>query len=118
MRTDASIAMTAAFIVGAVAVGIGYHVAYAQTEKVQVCTVDSKERAYVKDGDGIKPVSRVFTDCGVFDVKDDPLRGQWNSADTYGALKEGGTYELTTFGWRNGFLSWFPNITKAEEANQ
>jgi hypothetical protein len=74
------------------------------------CLVDMKER--VIDGEG-ESVYRVYSDCGVFEVKDDLLHGAFNSADTYGSIHEGETYDFEAYGWRNGFLSLFPNIVKA-----
>ncbi|MFV0432848.1 MAG: hypothetical protein ACK5LO_02525 [Leucobacter sp.] len=75
------------------------------------CTVEEKDRAIDAEG---SPSYRVYTDCGVFKVADNLFEGQFNSADTYAQLKVGKTYDLETIGWRNGFLSMFPNIVSAE----
>ncbi len=56
---------------------------------------------------------RVFSSCGVFGVQDDPFIGQWNSADTFGSISVGKTYDFEAYGFRNGFLSTFPNIKTA-----
>lgn len=76
------------------------------------CTVTNKDHAIDKDGN---PVYRIYSDCGVFNVEDAALVGQFNSADTYASIQVGHTYEFTTYGYRNGFFSMFPNITKAVE---
>lgn len=89
---------------------------------IEGCTVDSKDRGttVTSDGDGNVTSTtnyRVYTDCGVFVVEDNFFLGKFNSADTYGSLSEGETYDLEVVGWRNGFLSWFPNILSAKEAS-
>ena len=84
----------------------------APTSPDRPCTVDEKDHSINKDGDG---VYRVYTDCGVFNVEDAPFLGQFNSADTYARIKVGKTYEFVTYGYRNGLMSMFPNITKATE---
>lgn len=78
------------------------------------CTVNDKTAAR-KDA---TTEYRVYTSCGVFSVSDDPFLGQWNSADTYGSIQVGKTYNLEAYGWRNGFFSIFPNIKKATEVTQ
>ena len=75
------------------------------------CTVEDKDRTTTSDGSSSQ---RVYTSCGVFEVADDLIEGQWNSADLYSSIEIGAAYDLETIGWRNGFLSIFPNITKAE----
>lgn len=87
---------------------------------IQGCTVDSKDRGVTvtSDGEGnttSKTDYRVYTDCGVFQVEDNFFLGKFNSADTYGSLKEDHTYDLEVIGFRNGFFSWFPNILSAVE---
>lgn len=62
---------------------------------------------------------RVYTSNGVYVVEDYwPMVGlndgsRFNSADFYQAIKPGTVYKITAYGWRNGFFSWFPNITEA-----
>jgi hypothetical protein len=84
----------------------------APTSPTTTCTVDDKDRSSSTDG---KSVFRVYTDCGIFNVEDAAFLGQWNSADTYAQIKVGKTYQFTTYGYRNGFLSQYPNITEAVE---
>jgi len=78
------------------------------------CTVNQKEAIAQKSGTDY----RVFSDCGVFGVQDDIALGQWNSADTYGSIEVGKTYDFEAYGWRNGFFSTFPNITAATEVSK
>lgn len=80
-----------------------------------VCTIVGKEA--VRTGDGNQ--YRVYTeDCGTLSVQDSISVGRWDSADLYGSLKEGETYEVLTGGYRNGFLSMFPNILEAKQVSQ
>lgn len=83
------------------------------------CVVDSKERTTQVTGGGKdNPVNTtqekiVYTSCGVFTVDDNFFLLRFNSADTYGSLGEGETFDLEVIGWRNGFFSWFPNVLSA-----
>lgn len=82
------------------------------------CVVSDKQAIGRSDSDGGSSTDyRVFTEnCGTFGVQDDPIIGQWNSADTYGSIKVGETYDFEAYGWRNGFYSTFPNIKTAYPA--
>lgn len=78
------------------------------------CAVTDKSVGYDKDGNGIY---RIYTaNCGVLAIQDNPLFGNFNSADIYGAIRPGHTYRLETVGYRNGFFSWFPNIIDEQPA--
>lgn len=111
------------FIIGLLVVlgiigGVCYAVAWSNSGATQTCTVESKDRSIqVKDGQSTTEY-RAYTDCGVFTVSDDPIHGQFNSADTYGRLRPGHTYQLRSFGWRNGWASMFPNIIHAKEVTK
>ena len=95
-------------------VAIGFPVAASvHTETYTGCEVTGKERTLSTDRERVE--ARVYTSCGVFTVGDDWLRGKWSSADVYGALREGGRYDLTATGWRLPFFSRFPNIIDAQE---
>lgn len=89
------------------AVGVGATIAWQSTRAEQSCTVEDKDRTTDSEG---ASVHRVYTDCGVFNVQDDLLNGQFNSADVYGSLKVGETYTIETVGWRLPLFSSFPNI--------
>lgn len=86
--------------------------AQANRETHESCTVEEKDRA------GSNASSyRVYTDCGVFSIEDDLIEGRWNAADDYHQIEVGATYDFETIGWRNGFLSLFPNIVKSERVS-
>lgn len=77
------------------------------------CVVEEKDTQAVATLAKRDP--RVYTSCGVFHIADDPMAGQWNSADTYSAIEVGKVYDFEAVGYRNGFFSMFPNIVGAEE---
>jgi hypothetical protein len=97
----------------ALTVGWFYHWG---SEQTLTCTVTDKDRTTTTDAEGnTKSIHRVYTDeCGVLEVNDVLLRGNFNSADDYAVLKEGETYELTTIGWRIPLLSQFPTVIDVE----
>lgn len=70
-------------------------------------TIEDKER--VCDGENSCKYL-VFTDQGTFENTDSLLTGKFDSSDVYGRLKEGRTYTLKVAGYRQGFLSMYPNI--------
>lgn len=79
--------------------------------EVGPCTVTKKEAVMVERNNQY----RVYTEeCGVFIIKDTVVPLQFNSADTYSALKEGTSYNLRTQGFRLGITSSFPNILDYE----
>jgi hypothetical protein len=95
--------------------GVGSY-AYAQTEATYSnCVVTKTDRTSNSDG---QSQARVYTEnCGTFEVSDNIFKGQFNSADTFGALQPGETYDFETIGFRNGFLSIFPNILEASKTS-
>lgn len=84
-------------------------------QQTRECTVTGKESVTVHDSND-RPVNqyRVYTnECGTLTVTDSLLIGRMTSADLYGQLREGTTYRMETGGYRNGFMSMFPNIITA-----
>lgn len=102
--------------VAAVAVAVfGADIAntFTPTSPASSCIVTGKDHAYTSEGSSRY---RVYTsNCGVFEVQDSVFHGQFRSADTYGSIQNGHTYDFTTYGIRFGFLGGglFPNILKA-----
>lgn len=91
-------------------VGLGLAHAF-HVEVKPACVVVDKDRG-AGNGD-----MRVYTEnCGVLIVADDTLTGQWNSADTYQRIEPGKTYDLTTRGYRIGWLSMFPKVIEVRHA--
>lgn len=80
----------------------------------RTCTITGKES--VRSGDGNQ--YRVYTkQCGTLTVSDTVTQGRWDSSEFYSQLEEGATYNMMTGGYRNGFMSMFPNILEAEKVS-
>lgn len=103
-------------------VGCGYVVAYKQSERTEVITVEDKESVTKSSGSGeslsIQNEYRVYTDKGVFVVSDSFVYLNFRAADRYAGLKVGRTYSCKTAGWRFGLFSWFPNLIDCEEVSR
>lgn len=78
------------------------------------CTVSDKDRTHGGSGSDM----RVYTDCGVFEVRDSTLAGRFDSADVYASVRIGETYDVTAYGWRVGWLSWFPNALSFKQVTR
>ena len=92
------------------------NIAWVNVKADHTCQVINKDRSTDSDGNS---VYRVYTkNCGVLEVQDEWLVGQFNSADTFNSIQPGGTYDVSTLGWRNGFLSQFPNIIRAKQVGR
>jgi preprotein translocase subunit Sss1 len=110
---------TAVAFVGLVAlviVGIiGFNISQFTVASSATCTVVDKNFAQASDGNGNSHgVYRIATsNCGVLEVRDNLLRGKFNSADTYYAIKVGGTYRFEMTGYRIPIFSAFPGIVSA-----
>lgn len=97
----------------AIITGLAVSTIYYKENTHYSCEVVEKDRTKNEDGSSD---ARVYTEnCGVFVVEDTLIKGQFNSADTVGSIKEGGVYNFTTIGFRNGVFSMFPNIIEAVE---
>ena len=81
-----------------------------QSVDSRTVTICDKERS---DGE-----YRIYTSDGTFVMKDIYFGDtRFNTADAYGKLKVGETYELKFKGWRIPLFSEFPNITEATPAS-
>ena len=56
-----------------------------------------------------------YENVEVFEITDSLLANRWDSSDLYASIKIGGNYKFTIAGSRIHFLSWYPNIYKAEK---
>ena len=74
-------------------------------------TVLDKERV-VKDQSSYY---LIYTESETLTIQDTIIKGQWESSDLYGHIKEGQTYTFTVYGWRSGFFSMYRNIISYEE---
>lgn len=111
-RTDgAGIGCGVLIALAVIAVIVVSIVGYTTVTEHTGCVVQGKDRTAGQRGTGSD--ARVYTSCGTFQVADDPFRGRFDSADTYGQLREGQAYDITAAGWRIPILSRFPNILDA-----
>lgn len=79
----------------------------------QTCTVTDKDRTRGSEGSSD---ARIYTkDCGTLHVGDSWLEWTFNSADTYGQIERGKTYEVKTRGFRVPFFSMFPNVVEVKQ---
>jgi hypothetical protein len=109
-------ALIAIVVVSGLAIAVVSLVSSYNAEHTADCTITSKDTITKVENGNSSTEKRVGTEeCGVFTVNDSLAKGTFRSADIYYSLKEGHKYTLTYNGWRNGFTSSFPNITKAVE---
>ena len=90
-------------------VGVYYSVYH--NDHVAVCTITGKDRG------GDDGSYRIYTsDCGTLANEDSMFRTKYNSADIWQQIPSKGRVELRIVGYRNGFLSQFPNIIEVRPA--
>lgn len=87
---------------------IGAGAASFANEQTRTCTVTGTDRT--RDSEGRSDMRAYTEQCGTLGVGDLWLRGQFESADIYGQLDPGATYEVTTVGWRIPLLSRFETV--------
>lgn len=75
------------------------------------CKITGKESINSRSGHEY----RVYTDCGTYIMEDQATRLNFNSADNYGRLEVGKTYEIVGSGYRIPFLSMFKAINSVKE---
>lgn len=112
-QVPALFSMTAGALAGLVAATPIFFYAKAHyNERVLTCHVTGKDRTS-------EAGMRIYTeDCGTFVNSDSWLRGKTTSGDLYGRIQPEGVYTLRVVGWRNGFLSSFPNILDVAEGTR
>ena len=95
----------------AVIFGFALFAAWKGSEHEVTARVTRCERVTKKDSSAYM----VFTTEGTFKVTDSLLLLRWDSSDVYAGIEEGQTYRFSVIGWRVPFLSWYPNIERAEQ---
>lgn len=79
-------------------------------------TVTGKERVCDSSGDsGTTCRYLIFTDETTFAVEDSIVIGRFDSSDFYGQIRVCHRYDITYYGWRQGFFSLYPNIEEMED---
>lgn len=107
------VAIVGSIVILGFIVALVFAVAGVNHTEEKTCTVVSKESVANQD---TGHEYRVYTDqCGTLTVSDTVLKMRFNSADTYGMLKEGETYDMTLMGFRMPLFSQFQNILEARK---
>lgn len=65
--------------------------------------------------DGADDLMLVTTDDECFFNEENFLFQKFDTRDVFNTLKEGGTYKIKYYGWREPFNSGFPNLLSVEE---
>lgn len=95
------------FVVLIIVGAVGLTASQYMNARTETCTVTDKDRTRTENGSDM----RVYTEeCGVLKVQDLFFAGEFSSADTFSALKEGETYEFDLSGYRIPLLSAFPIV--------
>lgn len=68
--------------------------------------LNDKERVAVEGGGEY----RLYTEGETFVLKDSIIKGRLDTADEYGRMREGTTYQCKAFGWRIPLFSKFRNV--------
>ena len=106
--------VTVIFIIAIVIVlGVGIYRPFNKVSDMRDVTVTVTDKTVKNDGDDGKYL--IFTEdkdgnIATFEITDSWIAGRFNSSDVYAAIKVGNTYTFTVGGWRNEFMSWYPNI--------
>lgn len=105
-----ALAVVVTFGMIAAFVSVGY-----LNPRTVTCEVDGKDRVSGYKG---RSDMRVYTaDCGVLQVQDMFWAGEFNSADLFAAIEDGGRYRFEVTGVRVGYWSKFPNIRSVERVS-
>lgn len=103
-----------------VASGVAIYVNYiGQTTKV-VTVCNTMKIPSTKNSTGVTG-NIVATSDGIYNYNDYLLVGvgaRFDSLDGFTKMRVGGVYEVTSYGWRIGFLSQVPNIISAIPSDQ
>jgi hypothetical protein len=84
---------------------------YVNNEKTVYGTVTDK---YVKN-DGDTSSYYVVVDGKPYVNTDSLIKGKFNSADIQAKIKTGNKVKMETYGFRNNFFSFFPNIKEVKQ---
>lgn len=92
------------FVIIVIAVSSSSYYNNIQTFSVKVT---DKERIQPREGSGYY---LVYTSQGTFGISKWFGQDGFRSSDTYGRIEIGKEYQFKTYGFRNGWLSWYPMI--------
>lgn len=110
----ASVMVVVITVIAAVLIAVSSGV-FMGTTTAANCVVS--EKSVNATGEGSE--YRIYTEnCGTFVVTDSIVDRRFDSADVYGKIKAGKTYNLTLRGPRIPVVSMFPNIIMIQEVPQ
>lgn len=111
-KSKLTVILAALIIVG----GITFIISgYGNKQNIRTKVLD-KERITTNNSEGyISSYYLIYTEAGTLKLEDELLYGNFNSSDWYGQIRKDSTYTFHTIGYRNGFLSMYPNIVKFEK---
>ena len=108
---NAGNAITIGTILVVIVAIIVYAGAYYASDETVVVTVEEKWTKY-HSGDE-KYLFSSENDV-VYSVEDSLWLFRFDASDRYAAIEPGETYEITTYGWRVPFLTWYKNAIEME----
>lgn len=86
------------------------------TKFTKQITIDDKFERVSGNNTGVRQIFTVSTtNDEIFKVTQSLWYWKYYPTETWNSLKKGRTYTVTGYGWRNGFLSLYPNIIEAKE---
>jgi hypothetical protein len=99
------------FIAAVIVVSIAGAIISVTVHEEKNITVQEKLGAH-GEGGGYQVID---TDGNVYSVEDNLLLGSFDASNRYAKLKADHQYHVKTFGIRNTFLTWYPNILEINE---
>lgn len=90
---------------------IGINFTYGNEQNIEITVKDKYIKRY-SDNDTYMIVD---TNDNAYKITDMLFLGKFDSTDIYNKLEIGGTYKIKTTGYRNNFLSEYPNINEIEK---
>lgn len=101
-------------LVGGVALYVGVKLSTEHWDTFTVTKLPDRSLQYGGNGQSNSYANLVYTSKGVFSNTDTVIPWKTKSSDIYAQLQQGKTYTCQVAGWRNGFLSMYPDIIKCK----
>lgn len=93
-------------VIAVVSINFGY----GNEQNIEITVKDKYIKRYSKSDTYMV----VDTNGNTYKITDMLFLGKFDSTDLYNQLEIGNTYKIKTTGYRNNFLSEYPNINKIE----
>lgn len=105
------IALLIGIIIIVIIAVVSINYTYGNKQDLEITVKDK----YIKRYDDSDTYMIVDTNGNAYKIKDMLFIGKFDSTDIYNKLEIGGTYKIKTTGYRNNFLSEYPNINEIEK---